>query len=296
MKKRNILLNSALFALAVFSLVSCNKESIKVSTHELWFPIEASVQDITITANCPWSIKIDDDADWYTIRESYDTTVFTSNGSMTYSAIETTKIVTSGRGDMTLSILVDPLEGVPNRASSFTITSANGHIQVQVRVLQNTNDPTELQSITNMIFGVSNAAHWNTDYYGEVVEDSYQYFEFNPNDTTTGYLFYFLDDGMGIQKDSHADSTVYYLYTYEFDPFNRILHIEFETVSDTISEIYNAPVLCATEEVFRIMHEYRPNFWERFDMKKIGNFTPQQKAILKRKAKKRDGHEPILIF
>ena len=272
MKKRNILLNLALFALAALSLVSCKKESITLSMHELWFPTEASVQDITITANCKWSVSIDDDADWYTVDPM------------------------AGKTDATLHVTVLPLEDNNSRSSSFTVTSAKGHVQVQVRISQNTNEPTELQSIANMIFGVTTGAHWNTDYYGEVVEDSYIPFEFNPNDTTTGYFFYFLEDGSGVQKDSHADSTVYYLYTYEFDPFNRILHIEFETVSDTVAEVYNAPVLCATEEVFRIMHEYKPNFWERFDMKKIGTITPQQKAIMKRKAKKRDGHEPILIF
>lgn len=272
MKKRNILLNLALFALASLSLVSCKKESITLSMHQLWFPSEASVQDITITANCNWTISIDDDADWYTIDPM------------------------AGKNDATLHVTVLPLEENNSRSSSFTVTSAKGHMQVQVRVSQNTNEPTELQSICNMIFGVSSGAHWNTDYYGEIVEDSYIPFEFNPNDTTRGYFFYFLEDGSGVQKDCHADSTVYYLYTYEFDPFNRILRIEFETVSDTVSEVYNAPVLCATEEVFRIMHEYKPKYWERFDMKKIGTITPQQKAVMKRKAKKRDGHEPILIF
>lgn len=281
MKKEVKLWSAALFIFMALSLVGCKKESITVSQHELWFPKEASVQDIQLTANCDWTISIDDNADWYSIRNNKDTTQ-----------------VVSGSGNMTLSVFVNPLQGVLERTSSFTITSAKGKSQVKVRISQNTTEPAEIKDLTNMIFGVSNVAHWNVDYFGNVIEDSYQSFDFDPYDTTRGYFMYFLEDGVGVQQDNvnGQDSTIYWLFTYEYDPVARNLHMEFETISDTISEIYDAPVLSATEELFSFCHEYKPKFWERADMKKVGTFTPQQKSILKRKAKKRDGTGPVFKF
>ena len=174
MKRRVNLLKTMLFAFVVLSLVGCKKEKITVSLYEIWFPEGANVQDIQITANCDWTISIDDDATWYTIRRSIDTTVYSAIGSLTYSIIDTTQVVSSGSGSMTLAVVVEPMEDALNRTSSFTITSAKGNIQVKVDVSQNTTQPAELQSITNMIFGVMNVAHWNVDYFGQVIEDSYR--------------------------------------------------------------------------------------------------------------------------
>ena len=275
------------------SLVGCKKEKITLSATELWFPGEASVQDIQLTANCDWSISIDDGADWYTIRECTDTIV---GSTQVYIIYDTTEVVTSGKGDMTLAIVVEPLENVLTRSSSFTITSAKGNSQVKVRISQNTMEPVELQSITNMIFGVANVAHWNVDFFGQVIEDSYISLDFNPADTTQGYFMYFLEDGQGVQRDNEQDSTVYYLFTYNYDPIARNLHVEFETVADTVAEIYDAPILTATEESFLFCHEYKPNFWERANMTKVATITPQERTFLQRKAKKREGGEPIFKF
>jgi len=279
MNKKYNLLSISLFILTVILLASCKKETLSLTPHKIWSPAEGGAQDIVITANCDWTISIDDDADWYTIQNSTDTTKYMS-----------------GKGDATLTVFVQPISENENRASSFTITTEKGTIQAKVNVSQNTAEITELQSISNLVFGVSNVAQWNTDFFGEIIEDSYIHQEFNPNDTATGFTMYFLDNGEGFQQDHKFGSTYYYAFTYNFDPVNRNLHIEFETTNDTVSEIYNASVLSATEDLFRFHHEWRANSWERADMKKIGTIEPQAKALLKRAAKKREGNEPIFIL
>ncbi|MBQ6769981.1 MAG: BACON domain-containing protein [Bacteroidales bacterium] len=296
MKKEFKVLKIMFFTLLMLGFAGCKKEKITLSRYELWFPSEASVQDIQLTANCDWTVSIDDGADWYTIRRSYDKTVMTENGYTTVSVIDTTQILTGGSGDMRIAVVVDPLEGASERSSNFTITSAKGKVQLRVSISQNTTQPVELQSITNMVFGVMNVAHWNVDYFGEVIEDSYRELEFDPTDTTTGYFMYFLEEGQGVQRDNTHDSTLYFLFTYNYDPAARNLHIEFETVSDTIPEVYDAPVLTATVDLFHFCHEYKPNFWERADMKKVGNITTQRKEFLYRNAKKRKGGDPIFMF
>lgn len=267
-------------ALAVLCLVGCKKEKITVTPNELWFPATASVQELQLTANCSWTISIDDGANWYTIKNISDTAHVVSG--------------MSGKGDARLSVSVNPLEE-GQRTSTFTITSAKGNAIVKVSVSQNTETPTELTSLTNLVFGVSNVAHWNTDYFGNIIEDSYKHKEFDPYDTTRGYMMFFMENGLGVQRDHSKDSVVYYSFSYNYDALNRILHIEFETETGE-AEIYDAPVLSATFEVFRFQHEYRPHFWERADMKKVGSIITRDKALLQKQAKKRKSGEPIFQF
>ena len=280
-----------------FSLVGCKKEKITLSEYEFWFPGEASVQNIQVTANCDWTISIDDGADWYSIKKSIDTTVYSANESSTYFIIyNSAQTISSGRGNMTLAIVVEPLENQLERSSSFTITSTKGNVQLKVHLSQNTEDPTELESITDMVFGVANVAHWNVDYYGEVIEESYRRKEFNPYDTTSGYFMYFFQDSIGIQRDNvNGDSTTYYSFKYAFNPDTRILYIDFETVADT-SETYNAPVLIATEEIFRFQHEYLPMRWEISDMRKIGTLHPNEKSRIMQATTKRKPKGGVFQF
>lgn len=275
MKKKINVLKTTLFLLTILSLVGCRKkEEISVLVDHLWFPMEAGVQDLEITANCKWTISIDDDADWYMIDPM------------------------SGKNDKKILITVQALGDLPSRTSSFTITSAKGTVQQQVRVSQNTDEPTELRSITDMVFGVTSVSHWNVDYFGEMIEESYRHKEFdNPYDTASGYVMYFFQDSIGIQRDNvNGDSTTYYSFKYAFDPDARILHLEFETITDT-SEIYNAPVLIATEELFRFQHEYMPMRWEISDMRKIGTLHPNQKTrMMKQATKKRKPKGGVFQF
>lgn len=256
-------LKTALFFTLMLSLVSCVKtEEMAVQVDNLWFPKEACVQELKITANCKWSISIDDAADWYTIDPM------------------------SGRKDEVLKIMVKALDEDAQRSSSFTITTARGQVQLRVRVSQNTDDPADLDNIINLVFGVANLAHWNVDYFGEVIEETYKRYEFNPYDTASGYLMYFLEDGIGYQKDNHGDSSVVYQFSYDYNPLSRILHLDFVTNGES-TEVYNAPILVATEELFRFQHEYKPMRWELADMRKIGTILPQDKTRMIKATKKR---------
>ena len=255
------------------SLVSCNKEEeLSIQVDHLWFPEEACVQDLQITANCHWTISKDADANWFTIDPM------------------------SGRKDQTIAVTVQALGELEERVSYFTITSAKENVKIQVRVSQNTDEPADLDSITNMVFGVANVTHWNVDYFGEVIEETYKRYEFDPYDTVSGYLMYFLQDSLGYQKDNHGDSTVYYQFSYYYNPTTRILHLDFVTEGES-TEIYDAPVLIATEKLFRFQHEYKPMRWELADMRKIGTIImPQEKARIMQASKKRKPKGGIFQF
>ena len=128
-----------------------------------------------------------------------------------------------------------------------------------------------------------------------MIEDSYKHGIFNPYDTTTGYLMYFLEDGKGLQRDHHTDTVAWWAFDYEFDVVNQVLHVSFETV-DGAPESYSPDVLTASDSLYRIFHQYKPNFWERADMRKIGTVIPGEMLDMIKKTAKRKNGEPIFQF
>ena len=260
----------ALFAIAFLSLAGCHRdENITVSHDTLWFSTEASSQTIEITTDCSWSIEKNGDAQWYTVSPM--------SGEKAPNGI-------------TLTISVQEYVGDDYRAASFTIKSPKGKANVTVNLSQNV---VEFSSIINTVYGVKKVEQWNSDFAGNVIEDSYKNADFNPHDTTTGFTMYFAEDGLGVQVDRYHDSTVYYSFHYNYDNVTRNLHIEFVLFDTTQTEIYNANVLTATEGMFRFEHEYKPSFWERAEMTKIGDISYEAKSMINRIAAKREENGPI---
>lgn len=260
----------ALFAIAFVSLTGCRKkETIQVSHDTLWFSTEASSQTIEVTSDCAWSIEKNGEASWFTVSPM--------SGEKT-------------SGATVLTISVQDFDGEDYRTASFTIKSPKGKGNVTVNISQNV---VEFSDIINTIYGVKKVEHWNSDYAGNMIEDSYMSADFDPRDTATGFTMYFAENGVGVQEDRYHDSTVYYQFRYNYDNITRNLHIEFDLVDSTQTEIYNANVLTATESMFRFQHEYKPNFWERAEMTKIGTITPQAKGMINRAIAKRKEMGPV---
>ena len=269
MKKRNIFLVFTLLASVAVGIFGCTPDyELQVSEQNLWFDLEAGTQTITVSANCKWTVVKNDNADWYTISPM------------------------SGKAnDSIITITVNDFSG-DYRGSSFVVNSPNGHIRRTVFISQNKID---FYGMINKIYGVMSIERWNTDYFGQIIEDSYHHYEFNPYDTTRGYLMYFLEDGVGVQRDHRKVDTVYWHpFHYEFDPDSLILRLEFELVDGGV-ESYAPQVLTASDSLYRVFHEFKPDFWERSDMRKVGTIDPLQKAVLRRHAPTRKGGEPIFM-
>ena len=269
MKRKNVFLMMALMAVTVTGFLGCSKNYIiRVSTQNLWFGLEAETQTLEITANCEWTITRNDNADWYTISQM------------------------SGKKDGVISVTVEALEDGDYRGSTFVISSPGGHVRRTIFVSQNKLD---FDGMVNKVFGVMELEHWNTDFFDQMIEDSYQHAIFDPYDTTTGYHMFFLENGHGIQRDHHDDTVVYYSFTYEYNPIDQILHIDFETVTGA-PESYSPNVLTASDSLYRFMHEYKSNFFERADMRKVGTYIPEEITRMRSVATKRKGGEGIFRF
>ena len=269
MRTKPFLFVFSVLALLCFS--GCEPDySIFVSTQDLNFGLEAETQTLIVRANCKWSITKNDDADWYTISPM------------------------SGKAnDSIITVTVNDYSGGDYRGSSFVISSPGGHVYRTVFVSQNKID---FYGMINKVYGVMRVEHWNTDYYGMIIEDTYRDTIYDPYDTTSGYLMYFLDEGRGYQRDHHTDTVAWWSFDYEFDADSNILHIQFHLVDGGL-ESYDPNVLCASDSLYRVFHEWQPHFWERADMRKVGTITPEEKSLLlTRYAKNRKGRNGIFQF
>ena len=268
MKRRKLVF--ALMALALLCLTGCVEDySILVSTQDLRFGLEAESQTMIVNANCKWEVIKNDDADWYTVSPM------------------------SGRAkDSVVTITVEDYSGGDFRGSSFVISSPGGHIRRTVFVSQNKLD---FDGMINKVFGLIKLEHWNTDFFGQIVEDSYETWEFDPYDTTRGQLMYFFEHGQGVQRNRELfDHAIYFPFEYEYDADSSILHIVFHLVNDSL-EPYNPEVLCASDSLYRFMHEYKPDFFERADMRKVGTCSLDDHLMMRSKLSKRKQGGPIFM-
>ena len=270
MKKRSTSLILAFWVVVAASLTGCEKPyELQVSNQNLWFDLEASTQTITIQANCKWTVIRNDNADWYTVSP-----------------------MSGNAKDSIITVTVNYYSGGDYRGSSFVVSAPGGHIRRTVFVSQNKID---FYGMINKVYGVMSIERWNTDFYGQMIEETYELHEYNPYDTTRGYLMYFLEDGIGVQRDHRKVDTVFWHpFHYEFDPENLILKLDFQLVGGGL-ESYAPEVLTASDSLYRVFHEFKPNFWERSDMRKVGTVTPQEKAVLRRHTPVRKGGEPIFM-
>ena len=255
--------------MALLGLASCVQDySILVSSQDLRFGLQPDSQTITLTANCKWTITKNDDADWYTISPM------------------------SGRAkDSIITVTVSDYSDGDFRGSSFVINSPGGHVYRTVFVSQNKMD---FYGMVNKVYGVMSREKWVTDFDGQIIEDEYKHWEYNPYDTTRGYLMYFFEDGAGVQRDHHTDTGAWGPFSYRFVPDSHILHIDFEPIDDA-PESYAPDVLTASDSLYRFIHEYKPHWWERVDMRKVGTIFPGEASMLRHKVSKRNGGESIFL-
>ena len=145
---------------------SCVKDySILLSSQDLRFGLASESQTLTINANCKWTITKNDDADWYTISPM------------------------SGKAkDSIVTVTVNDYSHGDFRGSSFVVNSPGSHIRRTVFVSQNKLD---FDGLVNKVFGLTRLERWNTDYYGQIIEDEYDLDEYDPYDTTRGQRMYF---------------------------------------------------------------------------------------------------------
>lgn len=269
MKKETGLYKIAILLLVVVAALSgCRKkDNIWVSTQDLYFGLNSTTQILVVRANCGWTITQNDPVDWYTLS--------TTSG---------------GVNDSIVVVTVSDYFGGNHRHASFTITSARGQVRLTIVVSQN---KLEAYSMVNKVYGVTERERWVTDFNNQIIEDEYRKYQYDPYDTTTGYLLFFQEDSVGIQRDHHTDTVAWWPFKYWLVPDSLVLHIIYETTLGP--EIYAPNVLVAKDSLFRFFHEYKPHYFEHVDMRRVGTIHPDDKSLMRQKMSRRKERGPLFL-
>lgn len=255
-----------LMFVAVLFFASCNrKERIDISTEDqqLSFPWSESEKTVAVKANCSWAVENVNNVDWLTIESP------------------------SGRKDGSFKVKVTKNDANQDREAMIKVVSEKGKASQSIKVLQATDivsGGVDFSILVNSYWGLSREEQWNTDFYNEVIPDTYKLWEFDPNDTTTGYVMFFVySDSLGyfgFQKEIKSDSSVYYRFNYSIDSINNQVLLSFEQFDTTQVEEYAIDVQVLNASTFKFWHEYKPHFFERSKLSLLGTINPESRGFV----------------
>lgn len=255
-----------------------NGEYIKVTENILSFFSDAETKTITVNSNCNWTLEKANDEDY--TKDFY--TVSASSGSV---------------GSTNLDITVANNFTSTNNLGLIRLKSDSKNTETPVRVKQNGRNET---NITSTVWGVYKYERWNTDYFNNVLDETYVVDEFNPsNFNSPGWTMYFLKNNQGEQSDRKYNETsgeleqIVYPFDYEYDSVTRLLHITFENEDPEVNEYYDTEVLTLNDSIFIIKDEYRDHFFEKASMRKVGYIEDNSKAQGPRKIGTKRHGQPL---
>lgn len=268
MKKNSLLTVLTLFVLIAITASSCGKrEVITVTKDILSFSAAGGTDHIQISANCGWSIVKDESVDWFSITP------------------------TEGENNGLITITVNNYEESPDREALFTIKSASGKKSKTIVVHQN---EIEITNITDCVWFVSFYERWNTDYYQNFIEDSYEYWSYNQGDNERNIFFYFMPDSTGYQIQTQNQDTIFYLFDYIFYPLGDSLYINFAS-DDELVDDYHSTIDALNDDTFIFSDEWKPNFFEKITMIKfVGASKLPYVKINPYKISKKKSHGPLV--
>lgn len=261
MNKKNTLI--ALIILAVtWSFTSCKpRQHIELSKQNTIFSPRGGVDWITITADCDWTIEKEKGSDWFELNQ------------------------TSGSKNATISITVGKNSELYDRAANFTVISANGKVKKTVLVTQTKYD---IKDIVDKAWFLRFYERWDTNYYGELIEDSYQNWTYYSEEGYQNWFLFFVDDNNGYQMRTKDGDTIYYPYEYHYYPEGDSLYIKFQT-SDESVEDYHCDIYQVDDEMFVFSNEWWPHRFEKLTNYNVSNSSkarfsrhPNPKKVMKK--------------
>jgi hypothetical protein len=253
-KMKKLMAYSVGLFLIMIVLASCNpteKETLSLSKQKIAFYGQADSDTIEIVCNTAWKVVKNDHSDWYKLSS------------------------TSGNKNGRLIISVENYESITNRKGTFTIKTELAEKEETVLIKQNGQSHSK---IANTIWGVAFYERWNTDFYGEMIPETYETYTFNPEDTLQGFTMYFFENNSGCQADNKTSGRSYFLFDYEYDESNSNFYISFETNEGSAPEDYNAHVNTLNDTLFVLTNEYKDHWFEKATMSKIGEIETNQKS------------------
>ena len=225
-----------LVTLLVLTASSCRKKQhIVISKASMTYPYSGGNDVFRIEADCNWEVV--GAANWFTVNP------------------------TMGSKDGNVVVTVARNNSMQDRYATLYVVSENGKVRKSIDIIQTSAD---ISVIINKVWFTLTDERWDTDYFNEVIPESYRIYSYYSNEGYENWFFYFLENNSGYQVRTFNGDTIYYPYNYTYYPDVDSLDISFEIEGDSIvREDYHTIVHQLDEENFVISHAYRPHQYEK---------------------------------
>lgn len=242
----------------VLSIVSTScgkKQHIYLSKNHVYFAPVGGLRSVKVYSDCHWTVEKSASADWFTVEP-----------------------MEGNDGDI-LSIRAGEYDEQTDRNGIITIVSDNGKAKKEITVTQRRID---MSDITNKVWFMHFYERWETDFYGEYIEDSYRSWNYYYDPGYDNWFFYFLEDSTGYQWKVRNYDTVFFGFNYIFYPLEDSLYINYVMDSTGVVEDYHTIVEQLDIETFIFQNEYREHRFERLTM---ANVSPHKQKPFVRPTK-----------
>lgn len=228
---------------------SCGKrQHIYLSKNKAIFTPAGGIRSIKVFSDNHWTLQTSGNHDWFTISPM------------------------EGGNEDIITITAGKYNEATDRSAIITIVSENGKVKKDIQIIQRRIDMTDL---VNKFWFMYFYERWETDFYGEDIEDSHRTWEYYYGPEYTNWFFYFQEDSTGFLWKAKNNDTIYYAFNYIFYPLEDSLYINFETDSDTVED-YLTIVEELDNDNFVFQNEYKPHRFEKLHM---GNATRMEKKM-----------------
>ena len=222
-------------ALSVLTTSCGEKQHIVISKASMVYSYSGGNDVFRIEADCNWEVV--GAANWFTVNP------------------------TMGSKDGNVVVTVARNNSLQDRNATLYVVSENGKVKKSIDIIQTSAD---INVIINKVWFTLTDERWDTDYFNQVIPESYRSYSYYSNAGYENWFFYFLENNTGYQVRTYDGDTIYYPYNYTYYPDVDSLDISFEIEGDSVArEDYHTIVHQLDEENFVISHAYRPHQYEK---------------------------------
>lgn len=222
---------------------SCGKrQHVYLSKNNVIITPAGGLRTITVYSDCHWTVERIGNADWLTVDP-----------------------MEGGDGDV-IHIRAGEYNELQDRSAIIRVVSENGKVKKNITITQRRID---MADIINKVWFMHFYERWETDFYGEFIEDSYRTWRYYAEPEYDNWFFYFMEDSTGYQWRAKNYDTVYYAFNYIFYPLEDSLYINYETDSSEVVEDYHTIIEQLDDEAFIFQNEYREHRFERLTMANV---------------------------
>ena len=165
MKRTAIWMEVLLLALSVLTTSCGKKQHIVISKASMVYSYSGGNDVFRIEADCNWEVV--GAANWFTVNP------------------------TMGSKDGNVVVTVARNNSLQDRNATLYVVSENGKVKKSIDIIQTSAD---INVIINKVWFTLTDERWDTDYFNQVIPESYRSYSYYSNAGYENWFFYFLEN------------------------------------------------------------------------------------------------------